>query len=305
MDTANWRRRGKRRTPAEESYGRDGHWRRDFSVRTEPWPIIEHWASEYGFHLIAVRGKRRLYQKGEHAFHYLTFIDVKQAESHLSFNAWIRVGWFMRLMTLFFLPSEMPVNPKGFLGIVRRRQVCREINSLLSRFKQPLILESGGFHWADLDITTLALTVGLVAGVAFFVFATTFRFELKPGLAGGLLYPIVQQAGLLVVIGLVLMTLHQGIVIRKWWIHWPVKLGSMFGALLIFVVFIVGFTLKTSSEMMEVKVTYHCIYHYRKDLCQQILGRLSPGDRSYVLGKLNLLQNELSVRPSGPLPNKR
>src|SRR5438046_2401921 len=81
------------RVAREEYLNREGHWSREFSARTEPWPIIEHWAHEYGFHLVAMRGPKRLYQKHDNESRFVWLLEVKQHERRVTMSAWVHVGW--------------------------------------------------------------------------------------------------------------------------------------------------------------------------------------------------------------------
>ena len=83
----------KRRMRSEEEFNRDGRWVRTCSPRPEVWTILEHWTSEHGYRLTAMKGKRRVYQKSGDHRGYATFVEVKEKEEETQVIAWIEAGW--------------------------------------------------------------------------------------------------------------------------------------------------------------------------------------------------------------------
>jgi hypothetical protein len=298
VESGSWaskkRRRGKQFT--DESRTRAGNWTRTFSIRQESWSVIEHWAAEHGFHLTALKGRRRLYRKGFQQTLFLTFLDVKHDENSVTLTGWIEVGLVARLLSGFTLPTVLQLEPGGFNGVVQRRQACREMNLLLDRMKQPPILGSTGLHIGDLDLTSMGLIA--IFGLFFFVYiySTSAAAEVRPGLSQALLSAAGQPFFILLGLAFVLLAIHHFFTIRRlnrlmWRLISVGTCGLIFAGTSLF------FLSRTSADMVNVKVTYHCIQHYQKSACEGAMARLSPRDRDAVLKRLQTLEKQLTLKP--------
>jgi len=287
--------RKKKGRAKEESFNRDKHWTRNFSVRADCWAIVEHWAAEYDFHLIEMRAKRRLYQKGHSGSFYLTQFDIRQEEGHVILSAWIEPSLLTRALSFFTMPRELKIDPSGRSGIVKRRQTCREINVLLERMKQPDVYGSTGLHWADLDPTTLALAAAMWVPIFVFLAGTINGFQIKPGLVPLLLTAAGRPLAWLSALAFALLFLHQSLVLNR--LKSLTLKGTSAG--LIFTLFLtlsLVVTSRTTRDMMEAKITFHCVQKYRKDDCEAILSGLSTKQKTHVLEKLQQLEKELTLK---------
>lgn len=289
------RRRKIARAPLEEIANRDGHWTREFTSRLEAWPIVEPWVSEAEFHMIAAKGKRRLYLKESGPF-FRTIVDIKQYESQITVSAWVEVKFLARLMTLFLLPAEMFPNPSGILGVRPRRKACRDLNNLLDRFRQAPILGSDSFHLADLDLTTLMLLGVMVIPFLVFAIGSLATFEVFPGLSNSLLVSIGKQLGALAVGCGVLLGVHHFVVVKRFE-EMVVKAASAGVTFVAFLVLSIVLLTRTSTEMLETRFVHHCISHYQEVQCQRALENLPLRSRGEVGSKLQVLQKHLTLKP--------
>jgi hypothetical protein len=287
----------KRRNSLREEYynRRDGRWEREFGVRGESWPIIEHWASERDFTLVAIKGKRRLYQKGERYPFFVTLLDISHEERRVYISSWISVGWAARLLSLLFYRKELHLKSGGFVGIVRRRRACHAMNQLLLRLKQPPIQGTSRFHWADLDFSTLLLMAAFAVPLSYFVTDSGISMEMQPGLSRNLLESASKPAGILATVALLLVITHHWIFVRKIsqiWMRWASfsVLSLCFGIASLL-------TLSYArSEMTEDKVLYHCVQRFNSHHCEKLLDAIKPAERDRMLNKLQTLADELVTR---------
>ncbi len=296
MGSGFWNSRQKKRGRIqEESYNRDKHWTRSFSVRSDVWSIIEHWATENSFHLIALKGKRRLYQKGYTGALFVTNFDVRQEEGHVTMSAWIEPSFLIRALSLFFMPKQLKIEPTGYSGVVKRRQMCREFNVLLERMKQPTIHGSTNLHWADLDPTTLILGGSLWFPLVIFLTGTVNGFEIKPGLLPVLVTAAGRPLAWLFALAVAVVCLHQSLALNrlKTLILKGVSAGLCF---LAFTVVTLIVTSRTTADMTEAKVTLHCVQKYKKEMCEGILSTLSEKQRTHVLEKIQRLEKSLTAK---------
>jgi hypothetical protein len=290
------RREKNKRSTTDESRTRTGQWTRSFSIRNDSWGIIEHWASEHGFHLTAIKGKRRLYRKGYQPALFLSYLDVKHDENQITLTAWIEVGIVARLISLLTLPRELQINPRGFNGILQRRQACRELNLLLDRFKQSAILGSGGLHIGDLDLSTMLLLASFVPASLFYLYSTGILMEVRPGLAQSLLSAAGRPLGAMAGIGLILVLAHQFIAIRRFnrmvWRLISVVIGATVYATTALILLS-----QVSVNMRNEKVAYFCLQYFQSAPCDRALSGLSQADREVVVQRIKILEKELAAKP--------
>jgi hypothetical protein len=279
----------------EEYYSREGRWEREFTVRGESWPIIEHWASERNFTLVAIKGKRRLYQRGEKYPFFVSLLDIRHENRHVFVSSWIAVGWVARLLSIFLYPPELHLKSGGLAGIIRRRHACHEMNQLLLRLRQPPILGTSRFHVADLDLSTLLLMAAFAIPLSYFVTDSGVRMEMAPGLSRNLLESASRPAGILAAVALLLVMFHHWLFVRKLpqiWTRWAslgvLSLGFGIASLL---------TLSYArTEITEDKVLYHCVQRYNHNHCEKLLDGMRPTDRDRMLSHLQALADELVTR---------
>ena len=175
------RRRLREESMLEELLDRDGHWTREFPSRSIIWPIIEHWAAENGYHLVALRANRRLYQLGEEGGSFVTYFELAPGRNPRAGEGLVAASFRARAFRAFLLPAEVPMDPRGWVGLRYRRFICRTLNSFLERCGQPPILHSKNFHPADLDATTLILELlAPLVAPGFSAYRSALAFRLPP-----------------------------------------------------------------------------------------------------------------------------
>ena len=105
----------------------------------EIWSVVDKWASENGYRQKESSGAERTYQKGVGFLVAPMMLKIRRNNSDATLEAWIRTNQFVRLMTLFILPSEMGIDSGGFRGVIPRSVARKAVNKLLSRLEQTLI----------------------------------------------------------------------------------------------------------------------------------------------------------------------
>lgn len=279
------------RIAKEEFLNREGRWVREFSARVEAWPVLEGWVQQYEYHLIAMKGGRRLYVKGDKF--YQRYIDIKQSERGVTVVAWVHVSFLMRALYLFQIPGELMPEPQGFQGVRVRRVLCRELNDLLDRFRQSAIYDSDRFHLSDVD-PTIWLTMGsMIATTLAFLLPTIRKLEIKAGLSQPLLTAIGQQAGFLAGIGAILMAFHWVATKKLSNQNWKIGSAGFFTAIF-FTVCVWIFT-QTTAVMNQAKFAHHCVEKFDDVACRALVSKWSSKDRKKLREYLKALDHELVV----------
>lgn len=280
----------------EEETNREGNWCRDFSVRSESWPLIEHWTSEYGYRLVAMKGTRRLYQKGDDESLYQVFVEFRHQENRIILSSWIQTNFKMRLMTLFLVPAVLLVEPQGsWKGKSIRRDTCRDLNSLLMRFRQPEIVGSGGFHITDMDHSTLFLSVLLLIPVHAFLISTFMKLQVKTGLSNALITNIGNKTQTLLIAACILIGLHHFGILRFFKAFW-MKTTSVAIFTILFTLFTIFISTRTRSEIQIARLTHNCVMYFDEKACAADLKTLKPQEREALSKQLGFFQNQLATR---------
>lgn len=290
-----WTKKKKKRHLEEEDSNRDGQWTRDFSARAESWPMIEHWAVEHGYRMIACKPRRRMYVKSSNEHFYSRYLDIRHEDTRVVLSGWIGVGFRLRAFCLFLMPSILPIEPKGFLGIRTRRRACHEFNVLLSRFRQPTIVGSEGLHIADLDLSTLLMS-GIFLGVltAFSIFSST-KMEVTPGLSNGMLSELLQKISWLVVLGTSFLSVHHWGVTKRFSESWKKGLSASILSL-VFTGLSLFLITRTVHEFAKQKISHHCLWQLNSERCETALSLLSAKERADLTHRLETLQKEIVLR---------
>ncbi|NBX76507.1 MAG: hypothetical protein EBQ92_08125 [Proteobacteria bacterium] len=302
MDSQFWKKQpsktsktAPRRILDVEDFDSYDHWTRDCRVRSEAWFAIESWARETGFHMVAYKSKKRLYQKGMAPDSFITFLEVRHEEGRVVLKSWIEVSSKMRWLTLFHLPKELKIEPTGFWGVRIRRRACREINDLLVRLKQPEIAQSQYFHWGDLELTTLGLIALLPLPILLFALGLVGKIDIAAGLSNSLLSLFGEKLILIFGVGISFVLLHHWVVIRHLRKEWA-NIASFSMAAIIFITLNIFLFTKTSREMLDQKLVYYCVSHFNESKCQNQFSSLSPAEKTAFSKKLESLQKSLALK---------
>lgn len=301
MDQQYWKKPEKKAKPQErrvldcEEFDSSDRWMRDCRVRSESWFTIETWARENAFHMVAYKAKKRLYQKGMAPDGFIYFLEVRHEERRVVMKAWIEVSRKMQWLSLFHLPAELKVEPKGFWGVRQRRRFCDQLNQLLMNLRQPEIAESHLFHWADLDQTTLGLLGVLTLPFVLFFLGSVGKLEISAGLSNSLMSLLGEKLIWLVGIGITGVILHHWILVKqiqKRWINW-----SSFGIqTLSFVALTVFLFTRTDQELRDQKIIHHCVSHYQTVKCQNEFSKLSESEKKNFSKRLESFQKQIAIK---------
>ncbi len=160
------------------------------------------------------------------------------------------------------------------------------------RLRQPLIAGSTGFHVADLDLSVLVLAAALLVPFVGFLVPVLLRFDVRPGLANGLLVIFGKKVGFLAFVGV-------GMVLAQWFGagRFQAAASKMGSAALSFVAFtalcIVTLT-TTSTEFFESRINYYCLHHFQEAKCKALVESLPVKERDRLLEKVYFLEIELA-----------
>jgi len=284
-----------RRVLDVEEFDSYDHWTRDCRIRGEAWFAIESWARETGFHMVAYKSKKRLYQKGMAPDSFVTFLEVRHEEGRVVLKSWIEVSSKMRWFTLFHLPKELKIEPNGFWGVRVRRKACRELNDLLVRLRQPEIAESQYFHWGDLELTTLGL-IGLLAfPLVLFALGLAGKVDIAAGLSNNLLSLLGEKVAMIFGVGVSLVLIHHWVVIRQIRKEWA-NLASFAVSAIFFLTLNVFLFTRTSREMLDQKLVHYCVSHFNENKCQNQFTQLTTAEKAAFAKKLEALQKSLALK---------
>ena len=302
MDSQFWQKKApskKREAPRRvldvEDFDSNDHWVRDCRVRAEAWFSIESWARDHGFHMVAYKSKKRLYQKGMAPDSFVTFLEVRHEEGRVVLKSWIEVSRKMRWLTLFHLAKELKIDPNGFWGIRVRRKACHEMNDLLMRLRQPEIAGTQHAHWADLDITTLGLLGVLTFPLVLFCLRLLGKVEIATGLSNNLLTLFGEKLLWIGGVGISFVLTHHFIAVKQVGKQW-IKNTSFGISSSVFMALCVFLFTRTGSEMRDHKIVHHCISHLNEKKCGKYFNELSVAERSHFSKKLQEFQKHLAIK---------
>jgi hypothetical protein len=112
---------------------------RTFTTTTDPWPVITAWASANGYKRMSGSDGQAVFKKGMGILVAPRMLELRTEGNQLHLQAWVHSGFFVRLMSLFILPSEITVESGGFVAMVPRNIGRKEVNGLLAQLQQPQI----------------------------------------------------------------------------------------------------------------------------------------------------------------------
>jgi hypothetical protein len=99
--------------------------------------VLDTWAVENHYKLqteeSSAEGPVRVYQKGTGFLVAPMMLRVVAAGQRIQLEAWVRAGFFVRLISFFILPAEMMIESGGFRGVLPRKIARKAMNELLAR----------------------------------------------------------------------------------------------------------------------------------------------------------------------------
>ena len=93
--------------------------------------VLAGWARETGYNLRQELDGRRVYQKGTGMLVAPMMLEVAKNGDDVELTAWVRMSFFVRLMSFFILPAEMGIESGGFRAAAPRAIARKAINKLL------------------------------------------------------------------------------------------------------------------------------------------------------------------------------
>jgi hypothetical protein len=106
-------------------------------VGADPWPVIRQWASEHGYEPIDPAPGNVHFKKGIGFWVAPRHLLVNDQDGNIHLEGWVSAGFFMRLMSLFILPSEITIGSGGMKAVLPRKMARGDVNTLLERLGQP------------------------------------------------------------------------------------------------------------------------------------------------------------------------
>jgi hypothetical protein len=109
-------------------------------VSGEPWAVIDGWAGQKGYRLVAGAGTpTRTYQKGIGFLVAPTMLVASLDGGTLTIQGWVQPTLLARLLALFLIPAETNIGTSGLVMIIPRRMANGVVNELLAQLGLPKI----------------------------------------------------------------------------------------------------------------------------------------------------------------------
>ena len=116
-----------------------GRTAREFTAGADLWQIVDGWAQQTGYRLIAYDQVSRLYQRGEGFLVAPQRLQLTYTGTGYRLEAYVWVPMFTRVFTLMLMPEELRLESGGFTGSLPRKTARGHVNLLLQALGQPLI----------------------------------------------------------------------------------------------------------------------------------------------------------------------
>jgi len=116
-----------------------GRTTREFSCKTDLWPVVDSWAVETGFVLVTKEESRRVYRKGHWLLMAPAYLEIRQERNKAILEAWISADFYLILTLLTGKKPESRIESGGLTAAVPRKRARDAVNRLLVHFEQPLI----------------------------------------------------------------------------------------------------------------------------------------------------------------------
>lgn len=113
-----------------------GRTTREFSWKTELWPLVESWAAETGFVLKKQDGKRRIYRKGKRLLMAPIYLEISQERGKVMLETWVSADFYLLMSLLSGRKSESRIESGGLTAAVPRKRARDAVNRLLTRLGQ-------------------------------------------------------------------------------------------------------------------------------------------------------------------------
>ena len=112
---------------------------RDFTAGSDMWQILDGWAQQTGYKLIAYDDVSRLYQRGEGFWVAPQRVQINFTGAGYHLEAYVWVPLYTRIFTFMLMPEEMKIESGGFIGAVPRKKARGQVSMLMQALGQPPI----------------------------------------------------------------------------------------------------------------------------------------------------------------------
>ena len=110
---------------------------REFSCKSDLWPIVDRWAAETGFVLDRNEELRRDYHKGHWLLMAPTHLEIHQERrGRVRLEAWVSADFYMFLSLFSGRKPESRIESGGLTAVIPRKRARAAVNQLLAKFSQ-------------------------------------------------------------------------------------------------------------------------------------------------------------------------
>jgi hypothetical protein len=113
-----------------------GRTTREFTCKTDLWPVIDSWAAETGFVLESKEKFQRIYRKGNRLLMAPAFLEIRLKGRSVTLEAWVSADFYLILTLLSGKKPESKIESGGLTAVVPRKRARDAVNRLLARFDQ-------------------------------------------------------------------------------------------------------------------------------------------------------------------------
>ena len=112
---------------------------RSFPAPENFWPTVEEWAKANGYVYLGSVGHTHTFEKLLGFAGVWVMLQLQESNGVIDFQAWMRFGTWLRILSFCLLPVELPLESGGFKAIMERKFARKGLNQLLTQFGQPPI----------------------------------------------------------------------------------------------------------------------------------------------------------------------
>jgi len=106
---------------------------RELQSDVNVWGVVDAWAAENGYALVAGDQVTRVYKRGTGFWTAPQMFQIGWTGNAYRLEAWVSVTGLNRVVTLGLMPEEMMIDGGGFVGSLPRQTARKHVNALLPR----------------------------------------------------------------------------------------------------------------------------------------------------------------------------
>ena len=111
----------------------------DFPAPPNLWQAVDAWAAQHNYETESQDGARRVLRKGRGLLVAKRMLSISVDGQNAHVEAWLPMGFIVRMMSFFILPAEIGIESGGFKATLPRRLMREEVNQLMTSLGQPSI----------------------------------------------------------------------------------------------------------------------------------------------------------------------